>query len=294
MAFQSPGSGQEFAAARINKQNGLVTAAQFLPLRLCSRSNHPQRFMFQALSRRFMGPLNFVLDHKRTSMSYPLSLIILPLILIVPISSAEISRSIGVVGKANIKVMADAFAINGRVACINKSNIKDADDEVQRIFDGLSQLMGGKGLGISGRSTTKKYNRNNGNDEFEGYESSIYFSLKTTDISQYREYYKKLLSNNSTEISGVEYQYSKQIEAREKMRSMALLAAQEKAGKMAATLGAKIGMVISISETQNNYYDNRYMNSTVNNVMTDDEMKLELVEGELSISSSVHVVFEIR
>ena len=43
LVFQSPGSGQEFAATMDPGQVEIFSAAQFLPLRLCSRSNCPQR-----------------------------------------------------------------------------------------------------------------------------------------------------------------------------------------------------------------------------------------------------------
>ena len=44
----------------VGGNHGLL-AAQFLPLRLCFRSNYPQRFMFQSPTHRFMAPLNSML-----------------------------------------------------------------------------------------------------------------------------------------------------------------------------------------------------------------------------------------
>ena len=53
VSFQSPGSGQEFAAAIITFRVKMMPAAQFLPLRLGSRSNCPPRHL---RARPTIGP----------------------------------------------------------------------------------------------------------------------------------------------------------------------------------------------------------------------------------------------
>ncbi len=219
---------------------------------------------------------------------------VIPLLMVLTsLVCAADQRKIDVSAKATIKVMADIFSISGSVSSLNKESIASADTEAQVIFDGLGKHIEGASLVISGRSASKKTNQNNGKVEFIGYESSILFFVKNDQIIKYRDVFKKLLSSNNVEISRVDYQYSKQIETRAKAREMALLAAKEKAIKMAAVLGTKIGDVLTISEEISNFYGNRFAQNNFNGA-ANEEINPENIEGEIEISVSVNVSFELH
>ena len=208
--------------------------------------------------------------------------------------SEEFHRTINVNGSASIKVSADIFIISCKITGHDDKGIDISEKSAQNKLDELSKLINLEVLTITGRSSSKVLKTNSiGESVFNGYDTAIYFTLKTNEINKFRSYYKNVLGVSSIEISRVDYKSTKEIEYREKAREMALMAGKNKANQMAEIMSTKLGKVLKISELNSNNYDNRFANNISSNVSSDDSIS-DFMEGQIDITAVVNLEFEIQ
>lgn len=90
----------------------------------------------------------------------------------------------------------------------------------------------------------------NGRREQKGYFASSHVSFKLTDFSKYQHLWIELSKIKNLSIRNIGYDYSKRIQAQDKARINALLAAQKKARSMAKTLDVDLGDPLIIEDIQ--------------------------------------------
>ena len=81
-----------------------------------------------------------------------------------------------------------------------------------------------------------------------GYQASSNIKFKVTDLSKYKDLWNGISRMENVSLSGISYENSKRIKHQNETRQKALLAAKDKAQKLAETLESKIGKPLFIEE----------------------------------------------
>lgn len=99
-----------------------------------------------------------------------------------------------------------------------------------------------------------------------GYRASASIAVKTTDLGGINDLITAAVESGATGIGAVDYSSTNYKTHRDKARELALLAAKDKAAKMAATLGAKIGNARSVEESRTASQSGQSFFSGANNI----------------------------
>lgn len=94
----------------------------------------------------------------------------------------------------------------------------------------------------------ENWEHQNGRRIQDGYFASSRVTFKLTDFTKYQQLWTGLSKIKDMSIQNIGYGYSKRIEAQDKARIDALLAAQKKAHTMAKTLNAALGNPLVIED----------------------------------------------
>jgi uncharacterized protein len=136
--------------------------------------------------------------------------------------------------------------------------------------------------------------------KFLGYVSRNTFVVTIRDITKLEPVLSSLLVAGINRIQGIEFQTSELKVHRERAREMALLAAKEKAQKMAATLESKIGRPLQITENASAAGWPGYgrANAMSQNAAVDlpsnEPVESETVAlGKLPVKASVSITFQL-
>jgi uncharacterized protein YggE len=137
-----------------------------------------------------------------------------------------------------------------------------------------------------------------GKNIITGYDVSESVSVKVRDTEKVSAILQKIGTLNITEISGPNFEVDDLDKTKEEARSLAIKNAKEKAEKLAADLGVRLGNVVSFSENQSGGYNPMYMMrsekamSVSGDAVSNDTSNIQT--GENKITSDVSVVYEIR
>ena len=93
-----------------------------------------------------------------------------------------------------------------------------------------------------------------------GYQASSSIKFKVTDLSKYKDLWTGISRMENVSLNGITYNNSKRIKHQSETRKKALLAAKEKAQKLAQTLGSEIGKPLFIEEERFGYSNNNNSN----------------------------------
>ena len=132
--------------------------------------------------------------------------------------------------------------------------------------------------------------------------------IRLTDPAKFQNILTGMLTNGVNNVNEVNFQTTKLRQYRDQARVMAIRAAKEKATLLTAELGVKLGRVdnINVNDYGNpwggNYYRNSINNSVQNVQYQNEGSHADVSEssantfaaGEISLSATVSVVFEIK
>jgi hypothetical protein len=130
-----------------------------------------------------------------------------------------------------------------------------------------------------------------------GYGVSQTIAITLRDLSKYETLMTQLLEASVNRVQGVNFQIGEPAKYRSEARLEAIRAAKEKAASMAKELGQTIGKPWEVSEEGNNaflatsYY---YANSTRNRGVTQQESTGTVAPGQVTISATVRVSFQLE
>ena len=124
-----------------------------------------------------------------------------------------------------------------------------------------------------------------------GYQASSSIKFKVTDLSKYKDLWSGISRMDNVSLNGISYDNSKRIKHRKDIRQKALLAAKDKAQKLAETLDSKIGKPLFIEEE-------RFANSSNNfsNVYADSQPAIVndgFAPGQIPITVQIKASFEL-
>ncbi len=205
----------------------------------------------------------------------------------------ENRRTISVNGKAEHFLPADRVVISAEIR-VERDELSDAREQSEVSFKRLVKKLGELGIKaakieLSNHSLGKNYETIDDERKHVGFYSEREFLVNLDDVSLLEAVHQELAEDSEIETNRTNFYRKDEIEVRKKARVEALEAAKEKAEKMAAVYGQKIGKVIEISESGggNGFLtSNSYSNSV-------DFIIGNTTTGRVSISAQVTVVFEL-
>ena len=139
-----------------------------------------------------------------------------------------------------------------------------------------------------------------GAQRFLGYFTTTRVAVTLRDVGKLEDLVTRLLQAGVNYVYGIEFQTTKLKDYRDQARELALLAAKEKAGKMAKVLGQSLGPPIKISE--NAYFPPSYygLNAQVQTQVANDNYRgtgqpAETVAlGKIAVRANVSVIFQLK
>jgi len=149
-------------------------------------------------------------------------------------------------------------------------------------------------------SIEPRYKNDYQKKSFLGYFVQNSMAVTLTAPGKVDELVSKLLQTGIESIDGIDFQTTEFKKYREQARELALKAAKEKAGKMAAVLGQTIGAPIQISEGYGGWSgwrpSRQAMSQNVVQEVPDGggEIPGTIALGKISIRANVTVSFELK
>jgi uncharacterized protein YggE len=217
-----------------------------------------------------------------------------------PLSLIELQEQckppvIEVFGTAIIKVVPDKMSWSVNVQ-VDMDDVKEAkyqhDKSVSEVLNVLEEEgIPSKDIQTNGVRIHKRLNPYS-NEKKYGVTNNIWFTV--SDIEKYDRLSEKLTEIDDVYINNITLESTKAIETREQARTDALIAAKDKAEKMAETLGISIGEPLLIQEQPTSYYYPSF-----SNVMTPTSGQLDyqtgstFSEGTINIEAKVMVTFKL-
>ncbi|MBL7129270.1 MAG: SIMPL domain-containing protein [Ignavibacteria bacterium] len=202
---------------------------------------------------------------------------------------------IEVFGTAIIKVVPDKMNWSVNVQ-VDMDDVKEAkyqhDKSVSKVLNILEEEgILSKNIQTSGVRINKRLNPYYNNEKKYGVTNNIWFTV--SDIEKYDRLSEKLTEIDDVYINNITLESTKAIETREQARTDALIAAKDKAEKMAETLGMSIGEPLLIREQATSYYPNPYNSISDMGTRGFTDMESTFSEGTINISASVMVTFKL-
>lgn len=200
-----------------------------------------------------------------------------------------------VTGEGIVKVVPDEVIIKSRIE-------HQGDDavEVKRkndlVVDKVIKYLKSEGIPEKNMKTdyvslNKNYNYN---DKTYNYSANQSISIKLEDLKKYEKLMSGLLEAGLNRIDGIEFKSSEIEKHKSLARNKAVLDAQRKAKEYAAALNQSIGKAISISENQVNYFPPMYRGAEMMKASSDATEQQTLAPGEMEVSATVTVGFELK
>jgi uncharacterized protein len=222
---------------------------------------------------------------------------------------------INVTGDATVNVAPDRIIVTFGVDTrdLNLTVAKQQNDTIVKIF-----LAAIKGLGVADKdiqtdqiSIDQRFESNGrGGQVLAGYTVRNMFAVTLIDASKVEGLISRALDSGVNYLLGVDFQTTELKKYREQARELAVRAAREKAEKMAATLGQKVGAPFQISEDSrysgSSYYsswsraawgDPRTTGGGVSQTVlqvSGGEASDTVALGKVGIRASVNVTFELK
>ncbi len=221
-------------------------------------------------------------------------------------------RLISVSGDAEVKVVPDEVLITLGVETLDKDLAKAKEENDQKV---TQVIAAAQKLKIDAKNIQTDYisiqpDYESGSFKFQAKGASGYYVRKTLaitlkDISKFEELLSNVLGAGANYVHGIEFRTSELRKYRDQARAMAIKAAQEKATALAKELGRSIGRPYSIQEGRigwwsgySSWWGSRYGNqmsqNVSQNVNSPSQGDSTVPLGQISVTASVNVSFELE
>lgn len=220
---------------------------------------------------------------------------------------------ITVTGEALVKVQPDQIIITFGIETWDKEIIiaKQKNNDIMRKAMTVIKEMevSDKDIQTDYLSVEPRYDDNYEKKDFIGYFIRNTFVVTISNPEKVEGLVTSVLETGVNYIQGINFQTTEFKKFREQARELALIAAKEKAEKMAATLGKTIGEPISINEGYGGsdwwYYSSwsgwgygrsiSMSQNVLQNIQSDSEQSSETIAlGKIAIKANVNVIFELK
>jgi len=220
-------------------------------------------------------------------------------------SSLPNNRHIAITGVAKLSVVPDIVVLSLEAESLKKTSVmakKDLDKRINTFLEGLSAFdideSNVSASDISIRENTS-YTREDGN-KLIGYKASRHLTLTFDDIEKLSELLDFALALQLNEVRSINLKSSQAVEYQNKVSTLALRNAQDKADLFAKALQAKVTHVYSINSNRESqhytYGGNALMDRAEIKSLsreTNSDLPGKYLKANIVFSSSVNVVFDI-
>jgi uncharacterized protein YggE len=218
-------------------------------------------------------------------------------------------RSISVSGNAEVRVTPDEVILSVGVETDSK-DIAVARSENDARVRAISQAVQAQGVPANLVRTDylnlePRYRNYPTREDFLGYFARRSLVITIRDISKFESILTAAIGAGANYVHGVDFRTTELRKHRDAARRLALNAAREKAEAMAGTFNVALGEPMSISEGYSSWFSpysswwgNRFGGQMAQNVVQDNSARGAggddaLVPGQISVSASVNVTFEL-
>jgi len=151
----------------------------------------------------------------------------------------------------------DLLIVNTSVVT-NASSASDAQNQntakMNKVIDFVkTKGVDSKDIETAGYNIYPNYDYKSGTQSVVGYTASQTLSIKVRDLNSVGALLDGVVQNGANQIQSAEYTFSDPDALREQAREQALTSARQKAEKLAAAAGAKLGTLVTFTEEQNNF-----------------------------------------
>ncbi len=203
-------------------------------------------------------------------------------------------NTINVVGEGKMSVVPDQAIITIGAETKDKDSAKAKktnDDIIAKVITVLKKSgINEKDYKTQQVSLYKTRDYNSKQDYFVA-SQSIQINLK--DLSKYESLMLSMIDAGANNINGVEFKSSKVADYETEIRKKAVDNAKKKAGDFAVALNQKVGKAVMISDNSQTVYPRMYAMKA--QMMSDsaESMQQTLAIGEIEITASVSISFEL-
>ena len=215
--------------------------------------------------------------------------------------TGEVQRNtISVIGEANLDIEPDKAEILLQIETI-ADNAKDAEDENSIISNDVINALKKSGVGSDEIETDRfniypQYDWDRGYQELIGYRAEHTLKITTTDTGKVGVYLDVAVDNGVNEVQGVNFgltrEKEKEVYSEALVRASSL--AEEKASSIAASLGVRLGDIISVSESSAGYTPYRYYDYAVAEMAIGKAGPAPIQPEKVTVNGYVSLVFEIK
>jgi uncharacterized protein len=222
-----------------------------------------------------------------------------------PVPTEEpVLRTISVEGQGSVKAQPDTANVSFGVLASNES-LQEAQDEVSRRIDVLTQTMQDAGIAAEDISTNSysvypvpKYDRNGNYEGIERYEVTSGLSVIVRDIDSVGTILDQATEAGANQIWGISFYVDDPSAAASQARALAVEDARTKADELATASGMVVVNVVSITETYAPSPKAQDYGMGRGGAMAEDaeaaSIPVPVSPGQTEISVGVQVVFEIE
>ncbi len=239
-------------------------------------------------------------------MTYKHSILVLVLLVFASFYCIAADRFVTVTGTAEVKVVPDEVVLVVGITTAN-TNLsvakKDNEARAKKVNDTASKFkIDPKDIQTSQIGINPRYEYRNNSNVFTGYEVNRTVSFTLRNVANFEDFLSAILEGGVNSVSSIQFRTSELRKHRDKARSLAIIAAREKAAALAEGLDQKIGKPISIEENydrwQSWYGATAMRGLATQNVMVQDsggglESEESFSPGQISVNASVTVRFEL-
>jgi uncharacterized protein len=210
---------------------------------------------------------------------------------------------ISVNGEAVVNVKPDKILVSFGIETSNLEIMvaKQKNNEILK-----KAIVAIKGCGVAEKdiqtdrlSIEPRYRDGYRRESFIGYFVQNRFVVTLSETDKVEELVTKVLQAGVNYIHGIDFQTTEFKKYREQARELALKAAKEKADKMAAVLGEKVGAPIQINENYPGFWGHGRNDLMTQNVAQNipsgsGDISETISLGKISIRANVAVTFELK
>lgn len=224
-----------------------------------------------------------------------MSALLLSAALALPIAAPAFAESlITVTGDATVQATPDIATISLGVTTTGKTGAEAMAANSQSMQAVIDRL---KASGVEDRdlqTSNLSLNPNWVNDsissgqKIDGYTASNMLSVRVRDLAKVGEVLDACITDGANTLNGITFDLSEPRPALDEARKAAVADARARAELLVTAAGAKLGKIVSISENQSY---GQPMPATYK--MADAAMAVPVAAGQVGMTSSVTLVFEI-
>jgi uncharacterized protein YggE len=218
-------------------------------------------------------------------------------------------RRITVNGAAQVMVVPDEVVLTLGVETwdLELAKARQENDEiVKQVFEVAEDMrIDSKYVQTDYISIEPRYQDSYTQKDFIGYfvRKNIVITLK--DLDKFEELYGRALEAGVNYVHGVDFRTTELRKYRDQARALAIQAAQEKAVALASELDQEVGEPTMIQENYDNWWSGysswwgsygagAYQNVVQNSGQVQTETEDTLAPGQISVTASVTVAFELK